>query len=298
MAKNHFQERKKVIWAMMIFVFVVFVIQLINLQILNTSFKESADSNAFLKKIQYPARGLIYDRNGKLLVFNKPAYDVMVVISEVQPFDTLDFCKTVNISKEAFRRAIRRIKNDKNYNQYVPQTLLSQLSVEEYAVLQEKLFKFPGFYIQNRTLREYTYPSAAHALGSVGEVTKKDIEEDDYYVQGEYAGRNGVEKSYEKVLRGKKGIEILLRDYRGRIQGRYEDGALDKTPVSGQNLTLSLDIDLQMYGEELMKGKIGSIVAIEPATGEILALVSSPNFNPSDLVGRQRSKNFDVLNND
>ncbi len=173
--------------------------------------------------------------------------------------------------------------------------MLSQLSVEEYAVLQEKLFKFPGFYIQNRTLREYTFPCAAHALGSVGEVSKNDIEKDEYYKSGDYAGKNGVEKHNEKVLRGIKGVEILLRDSRGRIKGKYDNGAHDINPVSGNNLTLSLDIELQMYGEQLMKGKIGSIVAIEPSTGEILALVSSPSFNPSDLVGRQRSKNFNKL---
>lgn len=298
MVNDDLQGRKTVIGGMIIFVFVIFVIQLTNLQILNKSYKENADSNAFLKRIQYPARGLIYDRNGKLLVYNKPAYDVMVVMKEVEPFDTLDFCNTVNIDKNLFIRLINKIKADRGYSPYTPQLLLSQLSVEEYAVLQEKLFKFPGFYIQNRTLREYTYPCAAHALGSIGEVSRHDLEKDNYYMQGDYAGKTGVEKFYEKDLRGDKGVEILLRDARGRIKGKYENGALDKTPISGKNLTLSLDVDLQMYGEQLMQGKIGSIVAIEPSTGEILALVSSPTFNPSDLVGRQRSKNFEKLNTD
>jgi len=298
MVNDDLQGRKTVIGGMIIFVFIIFVFQLINLQILNTSYKENADSNAFLKRIQYPARGLIYDRTGKLLVYNKPAYDVMVVIKEVEPFDTTDFCNTVNIDKSLFIRLIKKIKADKGYSPYTPQLLLSQLSVEEFAVLQEKLFKFPGFYIQNRTLREYTYPCAAHALGSIGEVSQNDIDKDNYYTQGDYAGKSGVEKFYENNLRGDKGVEILLRDARGRIKGKYEKGALDKSPVSGKNLTLSLDIDLQMYGEQLMQGKIGSIVAIEPSTGEILALVSSPTYNPSDLVGRQRSKNFTRLNTD
>lgn len=298
MVNDSHQSRKTVIAGMMIFLFILFVLQLLNLQIFNTSYKENADSNAFLKKTQYPARGLIYDRKGKLLVYNKPAYDVMVVMKEVIPFDTADFCAAVNIEKETFIKLIKKIHFNRGYSTYTPQLLLSQLSVEEYAVLQEKLFKFPGFYIQNRTLREYTFPCAAHALGSVGEVSQNDIDKDEYYTQGDYAGKNGVEKHYENVLRGEKGEEILLRDARGRIKGKYEKGALDKMPVSGKTLMLSLDIELQMYGEQLMQGKIGSIVAIEPATGEILALVSSPSFNPSDLVGRQRSKNFSKLNKD
>jgi penicillin-binding protein 2 len=296
--KKNLQDRKTIIAGLMILVVVIFVLQLVNLQILNLSYKENADSNAFLKKIQYPARGLIYDRNGKLLVYNKPAYDVMIVMNEVESFDTLDFCNAVNIEKNIFIKLVKKLKQDRGYSKYTPQLLLSQLSVEEYAVLQEKLFKFPGFYIQNRTLREYTYPCAAHALGSVGEVSKRDIENDEYYISGDYAGKNGVEKFYEKELRGIKGIEILLRDSRGRIKGKYEQGGQDVDPVSGKTLTLSLDIELQMYGEQLMKGKIGSVVAIEPSTGEILALVSSPSFNPSDLVGRKRSKNFTKLNND
>lgn len=298
MVNDDLQSRKTVVAGMMIFIFAVFVLQLLNLQIFNTSYKENADSNAFLKKIQYPARGLIYDRHGKLLVYNKPAYDVMVVMKEVTPFDTNEFCAAVNIEKPTFFRLLKKMKNDAGYSPYTPQLLLSQLSVEEYAVLQEKLYKFPGFYIQNRTLREYTFPCAAHALGSVGEVSQKTIDADNYYTRGDYAGKNGVEKFYEKDLRGEKGVEILLRDARGRIKGKYENGAFDKDPVSGKNLTLSLDIDLQMYGEQLMKGKVGSVVAIEPSTGEILALVSSPSFNPSDLVGRQRSKNFLKLNRD
>lgn len=298
MLNDNYKDRSRVIAGMIIFVFAIFVIQLLTLQIFNTTYKENADSNAFLKRIQYPARGFIYDRNGKLLVYNKPAYDVMVVMKEVEEFDTLDFCQSVNITKDEFLRLVKKAKNNRGYSPYTPQLLLSQLSVEEYAVLQEKLFKYPGFYIQNRTLREYTFPCAAHALGSVGEVSRSDIEKDEYYEQGDYAGKNGVEKYYEQDLRGEKGVEILLRDARGRIKGKYENGALDKASVSGRNLTLSLDIDLQMYGEQLMKDKVGSVVAIEPSTGEILALISSPNFNPSDLVGRQRSKNFEQLNND
>ncbi|MBO7337898.1 MAG: penicillin-binding protein 2, partial [Paludibacteraceae bacterium] len=233
----------------MIIVFIVYVLQLINLQILNPEYKQHADSNAFLKKTKFPARGLIYDRNGKLLVYNKPAYDVMVIMNEVQEFDTLDFCRATNITKEKLIKLIKRMKNERGYSKYTPQVLISQLSIEEFAILQEKLYKLPGFYIQDRTLREYTYPCAAHALGSVGEVSQRDMDNDPYYSRGDYAGKNGVEKYYEKTLRGEKGYEILLRDARGRLKGTYQDGKLDKASVPGKNIELSIDIDLQMYGE-------------------------------------------------
>ncbi|MDR1679500.1 MAG: penicillin-binding protein 2 [Prevotellaceae bacterium] len=297
MINDNLQNRKSVLIKMMIFVFVVFVCQLINLQIINKSYKESADSNAFLKKIKYPARGLIYDRNGKLLVYNKPAYDVMVVMKEVQEFDTLDFCRTMKIDKAKFHKLMKATKNRLGYSDYTPQQFIAGIdSVEVYAVLREKLSNFPGFHLQDRTLRGYRFPCAAHAFGSVGEVSKSDIEKDPYYIQGEYIGKNGVEKFYEKELRGVKGVEILMRDSRGRVKGSYENGALDIMPESGNNITLSLDIELQEYGEKLMQGKIGSIVAIEPATGEILALVSSPSFDPSVLVGQSRTENFNQLN--
>lgn len=301
MINDTLQGRKNVIAVIMTIVVVIFILRLFYMQILTSSYKENADSNAFLKKTLYPSRGLIYDRNGKLLVYNKPAYDVMVVMKEVEPFDTLDFCKIVGLDKKIVEKRFRDIKNrdiNRAYSPYTPQLFLTQLSVEEYAVLQEKLFRFPGFYIQNRTLREYSYPCAAHALGSIGEVSQADIDKNDYYKKGDYIGKNGVEKSYEKYLGGKKGVEILLRDVRGRIKGRYEDGAMDIAPESGKNLTLSIDIDLQEYGELLMKNKVGSVVAIEPSTGEILALVSSPNFSPAELVGRLRGKNFNRLNKD
>lgn len=295
---DNLKDRKDVIIGSMIIIFIIYVLQLINLQILNPEYKQHADSNAFLKKTKFPARGLIYDRNGKLLVYNKPAYDVMVIMNEVQEFDTLDFCHATNITKDKLEKLIKRMKNERGYSKYTPQVLISQLSIEEFAILQEKLYKLPGFYIQDRTLREYTYPCAAHALGSVGEVSQRDMDNDPYYSRGDYAGKNGVEKYYEKTLRGEKGYEILLRDARGRLKGKYQDGKLDKASVPGKNIELSIDIELQAYGEKLMRNKIGSVVAIEPQTGEILALVSSPNFNPSDLVGRQRGENFKRLNND
>ena len=257
-----------------------------------------ADSNAFQKRTLYPSRGVIYDRNGNLLVYNQPSYDVMVIMREIQSFDTIDFCNTVGMTKEAFDNRIATIRNSNPGYSYVPQVFINQLSAKEYGVLQEKLYKFPGFYIRNRALREYGYINAANVLGNIGEVNQKDIENDNYYVQRDYSGRSGVEKSYENVLRGEKGVEILLRDAHGRIKGKYEDGKYDVAPVSGKNITLSVDIELQAYAEKIMCNKLGAIVMIEPSTGEILCLVSSPSYDPSLLIGRQRSDNYMMLQND
>ncbi|OAV67420.1 Penicillin-binding protein A [Bacteroidales bacterium Barb6XT] len=276
----------------------LFIVRLFYLQIIENDYKVWADSNAFLKRTLYPSRGMIYDRNGKLLVYNQPAYDVMLIMREVIPFDTLDLCTTLGITKEWFDKRIEDIRNRRlnpGYSSYVPQVFMNQLSAQEYGVLQEKLYRFPGFYIRTRPLRDYEYPNAAHILGNIGEVGKEDIEEDGYYTQGDYAGRSGVERSYENILRGEKGVEILLRDAHGRIKGKYDNGEHDESPRSGNNLTLSVDIELQAYGELLMQNKMGSIVMIEPETGEILCMVSAPNYDPHILTGRQRGKNHDLL---
>lgn len=296
--KYTLENRRYVIGGAVIVLVLIFIFRLFILQIVDSDYKAWADSNAFLKKTLYPSRGMIYDRNGKLLVYNQPAYDVMLIMREIQPFDTLDFCNVLGITKEQFVKRIADIKNRRlnpGYSSYVPQVFMNQLSAQEYGVLQEKLYKFPGFYIQNRTIREYEYPNAANVLGSIGEVNRKDIEKDAYYVQGDYSGRTGVERSYEKELRGVKGVEILLRDAHGRIKGRYEEGRHDIPPESGKNLTLAIDMELQAYGEKLMQNKLGGIVMIEPATGEVLCMVSSPTFDPSILVGRQRGKNHQML---
>lgn len=299
--KYTLENRRYVIIGAVVLLVITFIIRLFYLQVVESDYKAWADSNAFLKKTLYPSRGMIYDRNGKLLVYNQPAYDVMLIMREVQPFDTLDFCNILSITKEQFDKRITDIKNRRlnpGYSSYVPQVFMNHLSAQECGVLQEKLYKFPGFYIQNRTIRQYEYPYAAHVLGNIGEVNRKDIKEDDYYVQGDNSGRAGVERSYEKELRGVKGVEILLRDVHGRIKGKYDEGKSDIAPVSGKNLTLSLDIDLQAYGEKLLRNKVGSIVMIEPATGEVLCMVSSPNYDPSLLVGRQRGKNHKLLEKD
>lgn len=300
-AKYTLENRRYVIIGAVVLLVIVFIIRLFYLQVVENDYKAWADSNAFLKKTLLPSRGMIYDRNGKLLVYNQPAYEVMLIMREVQPFDTLDFCNILSITKEQFEKRIADLKNrqlNPGYSSYVPQVFMNNLSAQECGVLQEKLYKFPGFYIQNRTIRQYEYPYAAHILGNIGEVDRKDIKKDDYYVQGDYSGRAGVERSYEKELRGVKGVEILLRDVHGRIKGKYDEGNSDVAPVSGKNLKLSIDMDLQAYGEKLMKNKVGSIVMIEPETGEVLCMVSSPNYDPSLLVGRQRGKNHHLLSED
>ena len=299
--KYAYENRRFIVIGSVIFVLLVYIVRLALLQLVDSNYKASADNNAFLRKVLYPARGVIYDRNGQLLVYNQPAYDVMLIMREIQAFDTLDFCRTLGITKEVFDKRIADIKNKKlnpGYSSYVPQVFMNQLSSYEYGALQEKLYKFPGFYIQNRTIREYTYPNAALLLGNIGEVNRRDIKDDNYYNQGDYAGRAGVERSYEKWLRGKKGIEVLLRDARGRIKGRFEDGRHDEVPISGKNLTLAIDINLQILAEKLLKNKVGSIVMIEPATGEVLCLASSPGYDPNLLVGRKRGKNYAMLEED
>lgn len=302
MAKDYrLEKRKFVIGGITVAIVFIYLVRLFVLQITTDSYKKNADSNAFLNKIQYPSRGAIYDRNGKLLVFNQPAYDITIVPKEIENLDTLDLCESLNITREQFLQIMRDMKDRRRnpgYSRYTNQPFMSQLSAEECGIFQEKLFKFRGFYIQRRTIRQYSYNAAAHALGDIGEVSMKDIEADDYYIRGDYIGKLGVERSYEKYLRGEKGIEILLRDAHGRIQGRYMDGKYDRSSVPGKNLKLGLDIDLQILGERLLKNKIGSIVAIEPETGEILCLVSSPNYDPHLMIGRQRGKNHQMLQRD
>lgn len=291
--------RHRVIAGVATLIVVVYIIRLFMLQITSDDYKKSADSNAFLKKIEFPSRGIITDRNGKLLVFNQSSYDIMIVMNEAKDrLDTLDFCASLNITRQEFDRRMATIKDrNKNpgYSRFTQQLFMSQLSDKDYSVFQEKIFRFPGIYVQRRTIRQYEYPFAAHVLGDIAEVSPSDIEADDYYQPGDYIGKLGVERSYEKQLRGEKGMQIFLRDAHGRVQGRYQNGRFDRRPVAGKNLTLGIDANLQALGERLMEGKIGSIVAIEPSTGEVLCMVSSPSYDPRMMVGRQRSKSHRLL---
>ncbi len=289
------ESRKYVIGGIAIAIVIIYTVRLFTLQLLSDDYKKNANSNAFLKKTEYPSRGLIYDRNGELLVYNQPSYDVMVIMNEEKGrIDTVDFCNTLGITKEFFIKRMAEIKDrSKNpgYSRYTQQIFMTQVPEHEFSIFREKQFRFPGFYTQKRSLRQYQYPYAAHVLGDIAEVSQGDIDADDYYQPGDYIGKLGVERYYEKQLRGTKGMQILLRDARGRIQGHYKDGALDTQPVAGKNLTLSLDVQLQALGERLLEGKIGSIVAIEPSTGEVLCMVSSPSYSPQMMVGKQRSQN-------
>lgn len=293
------EKRRFVIAGVAVTVVLVYIVRLFTLQLLSDDYKRNADSNAFLKKVEYPSRGVIYDRNGQLLVYNQPAYNIMVIMSEEKGhLDTLEFCNALGITKEFFIQRMNDIKDrNKNpgYSRFTQQLFLPQLSDQEFSRFREKMFRFPGFYVQKRSIRQYQYPNAAHVLGDVSEVSQANIDEDGYYQSGDYIGKQGVEKSYEEKLRGEKGIQILLRDAHGRIQGSYQKGKLDRRPVAGKDLTLSIDIKLQALGERLLEGKIGSIVAIEPSTGEVLCMVSSPTYDPRILVGRQRGKNHKAL---
>lgn len=230
--------RRNVISGIAVAIVVVYIIRLFTLQIMSDDYKKNADSNAFLKKIEYPSRGIITDRNGKLLVYNQPSYDIMVIVNEAKDhLDTLEFCEALNITKAEFDRRMEEIKDrvkNPGYSRFTQQIFMSQLSDKDFSVFQEKMFRFPGFYVRRRSIRQYQYPFAAHVLGDVAEVSPTDIEADDYYIPGDYIGKLGVERSYEKQLRGEKGMQILLRDAHGRIQGRYQNGAFDRKPVTWQ----------------------------------------------------------------
>ena len=296
-----YEYRKFIIGGIALLVVLCYIARLAFLQLSDDGYKDKADNNAFLNNVIFPSRGAIYDRKGQLLVFNQPAYDVMVVMREVDGLDTLDFCKTLCMTREEFDQRMETIKDrNKNpgYSTYTQQLFLSQIPAEEFSVFQEKLFRYRGFYVRQRTIRRYSTDYCAHVLGDVAEVSQQDIERDNYYEPGDYIGKQGVERSYEEELRGEKGVEVLLRDARGRIQGHYKNGACDRKPVAGKDLTLSIDAKLQELGEKLMEGKMGAIVAIEPKTGEILCLVSAPSYDPHRMEGKQRGKQMMEMQRD
>ena len=289
---NALSGRRYVISAIFIVVGVIYLMRLFYIQVLNDSYKMSANNNVLRYMTEYPARGLVYDREGVLLVYNEAAYDLMVTPRQVKQIDTIDFCETVGITKVQF---IKKMKQVKAYSPYKESIFEKQLSKETYAALQEKLYKFKGFFVQARTLRKYPQEIAAHTLGYVGEVSEKITKKNPYYKSGDYIGVSGIEKSYEEELRGKKGLKIMMVDVFNRPKGRFKDGMYDTTAISGQNLISSLSARLQKYGEQLLQNKSGAIVAIDPSTGEILACISGPSYNPNLLVGRERTKNYGKL---
>lgn len=293
--KDAFINRKYIVMGLIILASLVLIIRLFVIQVVKDTYRLSADNNVLRHVVQYPARGLIYDRNSRLIVYNQAAYDLMVVPAQTSVIDTSLFCKLLDISPEVIRE---RMDAAMSYSRRAPSVFLRQISAETYARLQEKLFLFPGFYVEARTLRKYSKPIAAHLLGYVSEVDEGIIRRDPYYRPGDYIGKLGIEEAYEKELRGKRGVRIYLVDVFSRIKGSYAEGRLDTLAVQGEDIVSSIDMDLQEYGESLMQNKTGSIVALEPSTGEVLALVSSPNYDPGLLIGRVRSDNFARLNAD
>ncbi|MFP4619674.1 MAG: penicillin-binding protein 2 [Bacteroidales bacterium] len=287
--------RRNVIGIIVVATAVIFLVRLFSLQAVDETYQLSATNNVVRRITQYPARGLIYDRNGELLVHNQAAYDIMVTPQHLGTFDTTEFCNLLDIEKNYLEKKLREAKE---YSLYKPSVVLKLVSSETYAKFQEKLYRFPGFFVQPRTVRRYRYEEAAHLLGYIGEVSDKLVDTNEYYKSGDYVGISGIEESYEEVLRGQKGMKVYQVDVHNRIKGSYRDGRFDQEAQAGNDLTTTIDMELQRYGEKLMHNKIGSIVAIEPATGEILSLVSTPGYDPSKLVGRQRSKNFEQLNAD
>lgn len=277
------------------FIGLVLLFRLFTLQILSDEYGDLSLKNSVLKQYVYPERGYIFDRNGKLLVSNQPMYDLMVVPINLAAFDTLDLCKILHLTKEDLNDKIIKAKR---YSLRAPSVLLSQISKQDYAALQEKMWKFPGMYIQRKSARAYQTDVAANVLGYISEVNYFDMETNPYYKRGELIGRQGIEKTYEKILRGKKGVTYLQRDKFNRIIGPYKEKQLDTLPTAALDITLSIDIDLQEYGTKLLANKRGGILAIEPSTGEILMSVSTPTYAPHLLVGRERSLNFRELQKD
>ena len=289
---NPFENRKFVILSIFLTIVLVFLGRLFYIQVIDDSYKLSANNQALMYVTQYPVRGLIYDRKGELLVYNEVAYDLMVVPKRVKNLDTLSFCKLMGISDSSF--AIKMFGAIK-HSRYKASVFEKQIPANEWASITEKLYKFPGFYGAKRTLRKYPESVGAHVLGYISEASPGDLKRDIYYKKRDYVGKRGLEKEYEKRLRGIRGNKVLLVDVHNRVKGSYQNGKYDILPIAGENLVSTLDRNLQKYGERLMGNKRGSIVAIEPNTGEILAMVSAPSYDPNLLVGRPRSQNYKML---
>jgi penicillin-binding protein 2 len=291
-------NRRYIIQFVFLLVGVVYLLRLFYLQIVNDSYKLKALATSSERVVQYPQRGQIYDRNGKLIVYNTPVYDLMVVPKKAKIEDTLALCRLLEITHHQFDSLMQKMKKDKSYSRVRPSIFIGQLSTVDFAKIQDGLIDFPGFYVTARTIRHYPYKSMANTLGYIGEINPKQLEkqEGNYYSQGDYVGLSGLEASYEKELRGRKGVKYVMVNVHHVEKGAFKDGALDTAAVAGQSLTSTVDIELQQYAESLMQNKVGSVVAIDPKTGEILTMVSSPGYDPNELSGtRAYSKNFNRL---
>lgn len=292
---NNLTNRKFIVGAIFSIIGLIFIIRLFNVQVVNNKYKLDSANNVLRVITEYPARGLLYDRNGKLLVYNEAAYDLMVIPGQLKTIDTVLFCKLLNIEKSVF---IEKVNKAKSYSRYKPSVFEKELTAENYANIQDQMYQFQGFFVQTRTLRKYPNNNAAHLLGYIGEVNNAVLEKNKYYKSGDYIGKSGIELAYEHLLRGKRGVRKILVDVHNREKGSYNNGLEDTLSVAGKNLTTTIDLDLQTYGELLMQNKTGSIVAIEPQSGEILSLVSSPGYNPNLLVGRSIKTNYPILTKD
>lgn len=289
---NNDESRKFVVIAIFIGVGLIFIFRLFYLQIVDDSYASSADNQALRFVTKYPARGIIYDRNDKILVMNQAAYDLMVVPRQVGAIDTPAFCRLLDISEDEFTEKMEKARS---YSRYRPSIFRKQLTAAEYAVVAEHLYQYPGFYGQKRSLRMYPDSTAAHVLGYIGEVSQRQLDQDTFYRAGDFVGISGLERQYESVLRGKRGKEVLMVDVHNTVKGAYKNGGLDRPAVAGKDLRCAIDIALQRYGERLMQNKKGSVVAIEPKTGEVLCLISSPGYDPNLLVGVKRAENYQML---
>lgn len=288
-------DRKLIIGGFFCLIVLIYICRLFYIQLVDDQYKFAAENNALRNMTEYPVRGYIFDRKGKLLVYNSPSYDLMVIPRETKGCDTMSVCEVLQITKKEYLKRMKKASQAPNSPR--KQSIFEkQMSPQTYAALQEKLYRFKGFFVQKRTVRKYPRPIAAHLLGYVGEISKEGAEKNSYYREGDYIGITGIEKSYEDALRGRKGVQKAVTDVHNKIIGQYMDGKYDTAAISGKPLYCTIDMELQEYGEKLMHGKKGAIVAIEPSTGEILCLVSGPAYDPNLLVGgKERSKNFTKL---
>jgi penicillin-binding protein 2 len=290
-------ERKIIIQILIVLTGLVFLSKLFAIQVMDEDYSKAAEKNTIRRVVDYPYRGLIYDRQGKLIVYNVPEYDLMVIPREVRGIDTLHICNLLGISRAEFDA---RLLSAKEFSPFQPSIFQRQLSKEDFAAFQDYLVDFPGFYIESRTSRAYSQSVMANALGYISEISKGQLERDTakYYRQGDYIGQSGLEASYEKFLRGKRGVKYKIKNVRGIDKGSFEEGKFDTLSIVGENLISTIDLDLQAYGEKLLKGKAGSIVAIEPSTGEVLAFISGPSYDPNLLTGRKYSHNYLEISRD
>lgn len=294
------EGRKEILQIVFVLIGIIFLVKLFFIQVVDSKYKDLADSNAILPQVEYPSRGLIYDRKGELIAFNTPEFDVEVILQDVKKFDTARFSEVFKMSKGEIEKAFDDMKLRKEYSRFKPTVFLDQLSAVEYAHVSDHMDEFPGFYIVARTGRAYSTASLANALGYVSEISKNQLDDDSVklYRQGDYIGQSGIEAFYEDVLRGKRGMRYKLRNVKGVEKGSWNDGAYDTLSVPGTDLVTGIDLELQQYAEFLMKGKSGSIVAIEPSSGEILTFVSGPSYDPNQLTGRKYSNNFKMISVD